>query len=231
MFDSPIKKRGKIPNTVRASPKRRGSLTMRDLFVRKQGASEQEAAVENGNSAASFLTVTDDEQDQNEMSCASFMSYGTTGSVVQKIFESDAPSRLNSHLIVTVSNTWARVKRKEGYEEDVGEAIIMAMMDLEPKTRENLRITSFRSPRFGEVCRAMADLIDMVITLLGPDLDDEDLLEAGEGFREEGINLTLFSQCVSAGIEARLSKKYWNSEVESAWRTTFKLLIPSMTAH
>ena len=133
-------------------------------------------------------------------------------------------------MIVTVSNTWARVKRKEGYEEDVGEAIIMAMMDLEPKTRENLRITSFRSPRFGEVCRAMADLIDMVITLLGPDVDDEDLLEAGEGFREEGIDLTLFSQCVSAGIEARLSKKYWNNEVESAWQTTFKLLIPSMSA-
>ena len=131
---------------------------------------------------------------------------------------------------MTVSNTWARVKRKEGYEEDVGEAIIICMMDLEPKTRENLRITSFRSERFTQVCRAMADLIDMVVTLLGPDLDDEDLFEAGEGFREEGIDLQLFSQCVSAGIQARLNKKHWNAEVESAWKKTFHMLIPSMSA-
>ena len=223
MFDSPMKKRGKVPNVARESPKRRGSLTMGDLFRKRCPT-----VAKNDLSDGSLLT--DDEQDQNEMSCASFLSCGTTGSVVQKIFESDAPTRLNSNLIVTVSNTWARVKRKEGYEEDVGEAIIMTMMDLDPKTRENLRITSFRSPRFGEVCRAMADLIDMVVTLLGPDLDDEDLLDAGEGFREEGIDLKLFSQCVSAGIQARLSKKHWNEEVESAWRTTFTLLIPSMTA-
>lgn len=229
LFDSPIKKPGKVPNTVvKASPKRRASLSVGDLF-RKKSSSRSLSQQGGLKSEASLLTVTDDEHDQNEMSCASFMSYGTTTSAVQKIFESDAPSRLNSHLIVTVSNTWARVKRREGYEEDVGEAIIMAMMDLDPKTRENLRIKSFRSPRFGEICRAMADLIDMVVTLLGPDLDDEDLIDAGEGFREQGIDLNLFSQCVSAGIQARLTKRLWNDEVESAWQTTFKLLIPSMT--
>lgn len=233
MFDSPVKMRAKLSNFIRESPKRRVSLNMTEVFKRRSIS----ASAESSFSEASLLSVTDDEQDPNEMSCASFMSHATaqtnaTGShsIVQKIFESDAPSRLSSNLIVTVSNTWARVKRKEGYEEDVGEAIIICMMDLDPKTRENLRITSFRSERFAQVCRSMADLIDMVVTLLGPDLDDEDLLEAGEGFREEGIDLDLFSKCVSAGIQARLNKKHWNKEVESAWKKTFEMLIPSMSA-
>lgn len=234
MFDSPTKRRGMLPNFVRESPKRRNSLKMGEIFRRRSISATAESSISDG----SLLTVTDDERDHdtNQLSCTSFVSQATaqssatgTKSLVQKIFESDAPCRLNSNLIVTVSNTWARMKRHEGYEEDVGEAIIICMMDLDPKTREKLRIKSFRSERFAQVCRAMSDLIDMVITLLGPDLDDEDLFEAGEGFREEGIDLELFSQCVSAGIQARLNKKHWNKHVESAWQETFKMLVPSMT--
>lgn len=239
MFDSPVKKRGKLPLAVGQSPvrspiKRRGSLGLKEVFQRRsitpgEGSVSETSLLSASNSSCEEPSVP------NQNSCSSFISHATnqtvatTHSIVQRIFESDAPCRLDSKKIVTVSNTWARVKRKEGYEEDVGEGIIICMMDLDPRTREKLRISSFRSPRFGEVCRAISDLLDLVVTLLGPDLDDEDLFEAGERFREEGIDLEIFSQCVSAGIQVRLSKKLWSSEVESAWRNTFEMLIPSMT--
>jgi len=225
--------------------KRRSSLGLGDVFRRRRSitTTPPPAAEGNGNhnaslNDASLLSASSDsnscgEQQEREEafqnSCASFVTHATTQSMVQRIFAADAPCRLDSKTIVTVSNTWARVKRHAGYEEDVGEAIIMCMMDLDPKTREKLRITSFRSPRFGEVCRAMSDLVDLVVTLLGPDLDDEDLWEAGERFREEGINLELFAKCVSAGIRVRLPPKYWSSKVESAWQSTFEMLLPSMT--
>lgn len=189
-------------------------------------------------SDASLLTLDDQESviSSNSHNSQYTIQSNVTGtthshSVVQRMcFSSQAPcGRLDSKLIVSVSNTWARVKRRDGYEEDLGEAIIIAMMDLEPKTREHLRIKSFRSSRFTEVCRAIADLIDMVVTLLGPDLDDEDLLEAGNRFREEGVDLKLFSVCISAGIQATLSKRHWTHEVESAWNKTFEMLLPSMS--
>jgi hypothetical protein len=155
---------------------------------------------------------------------------GSGGSLVQRIFQSDAPRRLDSKLIVAVSNSWARVKHKANYEDDVGEAILLAMMDRQPATRHQLQITSYRAPRFGEVCRTLVDVIDVVVTLLGPDLDDEDLMEIGARCRSEGIDLPLFVQCVSTGVQSRLSKRHWNEEVAQAWDETFAMLLPSMTA-
>jgi hypothetical protein len=256
---SPVKRRASLRMSdlfgSSGSSPRRGSLSsvVSDASQLTMDASQQWNTMD-GSTSSAVVVVVEEEEEEDVLSDSvaslspsqanqSMRSHGTArslqsshnsggGSLVQRLFCSDAPRRLDSKLIVAVSNSWARVKHKQGYEDAVGEAILLAMMDRQPATRRRLRITSFRAPRFGHVCRTLVDVMDVVVTLLGPDLDDEDLLEIGARCRAEGIDLPLLAQCVAVGIQnARVvSKRHWSEEVAQAWDETFAMLLPSMMA-
>jgi hypothetical protein len=254
---SPVKRRASLRMSdlfgSSGSSTRRGSLSsvVSDASQLTMDASQQWNTMDGSTSSA--VVVVEEEEDEDVLSDSfaslspsqanqSMRSHGTArslqsshsggGSLVQRLFCSDAPRRLDSKLIVAVSNSWARVKHKQGYEDDVGEAILLAMMDRQPATRRRLRITSSRAPRFGHVCRMLVDVMDVVVTLLGPDLDDEDLQEIGARCRAEGIDLPLLAQCVAVGIQNAgvVSKRHWSKEVAQAWDETFAMLLPSMMA-
>lgn len=158
-------------------------------------------------------------------------SFGITQSEVSNIFESGAPCRLDSQLILWPFPILGHESRaKKDTKKTWVRPLSLKWWTWTPKHEKTCELHLFDP---NDLDRSVAKFLiwwTWSSRLLGPDLDDEDLMEAGARFRNEGINLKLFSRSVSAGIQACLSQRHWNENVEAAWTKTFEMLIPTMTA-
>ena len=48
----------------------------------------------------------------------------------------------------------------------------MKMMELDANARKDLGIISLRSERFGKISKFLVVIVDLVVSLMGPDIDE-----------------------------------------------------------
>lgn len=140
----------------------------------------------------------------------------------------EAAGTLDHNSIIIVSQLWEKVKLHETYREDVAEQCILRMLELDPSTRKKLRMPSLRSPRFDEISKIIIYILENIIALLGPDLEDilEELYSIGELCAKEGIQPRLFGEATAAGV-AHLVDDF-RPEKKQAWKSTFDFLATKM---
>jgi hypothetical protein len=89
----------------------------------------------------------------------------------------------------------------------------------------NMRLDSFFSDRFTRICIILVEVIDMIVTLLGPDLEDAglELAQMGEKCRCEGVSTDHLGEAVSNAVAVLLGNEA-GPDVITAWNTTFDAL-------
>ena len=134
---------------------------------------------------------------------------------------------VDCNTTVSVSNTWASIRRIENYQQRLGEQVVLKLLELDPlSARMNLRLESFFSLRFQELCRVLCDTIDMIVTLLGPDLDEAgpELAACGQAFRDQGIVTDRLGEAVSVAVDKVLGEEQVTPDMVKAWKIVFDSL-------
>ena len=108
----------------------------------------------------------------------------------------DHSMALDHNHIITVTELWQSVKKVETYKDDFPEQCILRMLELDPATRTNLRLPSFRHARYGVVSNAIIKIIEDILSVLGPDLEEfiEEICAVGELCAQEGLNPKLLGK-------------------------------------
>ena len=117
------------------------------------------------------------------------------------------------------------------YKQRLGEQIIFKLIEQEPESaRTKMRLESFFSDRFTELCQVLCETIDMVATLLGPDLDEAgpELARLGQRCREEGISTHDLGNAVSEAVDKLLGDDV-TPDMVKAWKITFDALRRRLT--
>lgn len=158
-----------------------------------------------------------------------FSSGGGNNSSLSRML-GNSQSQLDCSIFLIITNIWETVKRIDGYIEDLAENIICNMMILEPQSdvRRQLGLKSFRSPRFKALARKMVDIMDVLVTMLGPDIDDDELSEIGEGLRLEGVNPKLFGKSVALALRETLGEQEFPKDDFDCWDQAFKFVCGKM---
>ena len=135
---------------------------------------------------------------------------------------------LDHSSIVTVNQLWEKVKRVETYKEDIPEQCILRMLEIDPKTRKHLRLSSLRSPRYEKLCKTLIYIVESIISFLGPDLEEfiEEVYSIGELCAKEGINPRLLGEATLSGVVHLLGEL--SPCKEKAWKSTFDFLATKM---
>lgn len=135
--------------------------------------------------------------------------------------------------IVTLTQLWQSVKKVTSYKEDIPEQCILRMLELDPLTRSNLGMPSLRSPRYTVISKAILQIIEDVIAVLGPDLEEfiEELCAVGELCAAHGINPTLLGEASASGLAFVLSEDEFPSEKKQVWKNTLDCLVTKMNSH
>jgi hypothetical protein len=160
-----------------------------------------------------------------------FMTESTTD--IDTIAGTNNIPKLDYTKIMAVDSSWDKIKTTNGYEEALGEQIILKMMELEPCTRNMLGLTSLRSPHFVTVSSNLVGMINVIVFFLGPDMHDidDDLLELGMKYISEGFNAELFrilSKSVCNSLKVVLGVEEFSPPTEDAWKAVIDFMAIKM---
>ena len=135
---------------------------------------------------------------------------------------------LDHGSIITVNQLWESAKLVENYKDDIAEQCILRMLELDAGTRKKLRLSSLRSPRYDQVSKIIIYVLENIISILGPDLEDflEEVYSLGELCTKEGINPRLFGEATAAGLAHVLGEL--KPDRKQAWKSTFDFLSTKM---
>jgi hypothetical protein len=123
---------------------------------------------------------------------------------------------------VLIQESWKTMKQEKGedYREQLGEQLILRMMEMEPSSRSALGISSFRSPRYGKICNMLVDTAEAFIQMLGPNFCEAECIEMGEEWKHEGIDPSLVKDALSHCVKSSLPADSWTENVAEAWQAT-----------
>ena len=166
-------------------------------------------------------------------SSRSFLSTSHSGnnSSLSRMLGNSQSEDLDCSFFLIVTNIWETVKRVEGYKEDLAEHIICHMMTLEPDrdVRGELNLESFRSRRFQVLARILVDTVDVIVTMIGPDIDNDEVFELAERLRLEGVQPKLFGRAIAFAVRDLLGEAEFPQDDFDAWRKAFIMVCNKMT--
>jgi hypothetical protein len=133
---------------------------------------------------------------------------------------------------IAVDRTWELVKAIDGYEESLGEQIVLKMMEFDANARKALGIISLRSERFGEISKFLVVIVDLVVSLMGPDIDEfeEEISNLGHQCEKEGIKVSLLGRAVSEAVKLVIGDVCFDDEDEKAWKSVIDFVTSKMSA-
>lgn len=233
-------------NDVKESKtKRRGVSPKKENRRLSLGALEslpfdgEKSPVDLDESSVSTYTTLDENATLNnsyngslEGSSRSFLASSHSGnnSSLSRMLGNSQSEDLDCSFFLIISNIWETIKRSDGYTEDLAEHIICRMMTLEPEmdVRRGLDLKSFRSPRFPVLARKLVDIVDVIVTMIGPDIDEDEVYEIGESLRLEGVQPKLFGRAIALAIRDLLGVAEFPKDDFEAWRKAFTVVCNKM---
>jgi hemoglobin-like flavoprotein len=135
--------------------------------------------------------------------------------------------------IAKVLDSWELSRQKYGCDEEVGTEILLNLFRLDPTSkavfgfRANQNIESNPLLRMGVLVHAarIVQMLDCVISLLGPDTDtlEEILSQLGERHKKHGVKKEFFPLLIKAVCEALgdILGDQWNDDIQAAWEDLF----------
>lgn len=153
-------------------------------------------------------------------------SSSATRRMVMQRESSLADLMVDCNTTVSVSNTWASIRVLPDYQRKLGEQVILRLIEANPETaRSRMRLESFFSDRFNEICKTLNEVLDMIVTLLGPDLDEaaDELARLGQTCRDQGIELRQLGHAVSHSMQFLLRDEV-TPDMTRAWQICFDSL-------
>jgi len=137
-------------------------------------------------------------------------------------------------MVIHVS--WEKIKAIPDYQELLGEQIILRMMEMDPLVRKDLGLTSLRSERCQTLSTALVTIVDEIVCVVGPDVDDyeEDFVRLGKQCTSEGIQVALLGDSLSEAVKLVL-KEHGDTELCQqdirAWKSVFDFVSTQMARH
>ncbi|KAL7562084.1 hypothetical protein ACA910_015406 [Epithemia clementina (nom. ined.)] len=108
---------------------------------------------------------------------------------------------------IAVDTIWQKIKSTvSDYETKIGEQIVLRLLELNATARQTMRLTSLRSKRFDELTKLLVVVVDLMVSVFGPDLDlyADDLEALGRQCVDHGIPMPLLSQAVPEALKLAL---------------------------
>jgi hemoglobin-like flavoprotein len=136
--------------------------------------------------------------------------------------------------VMQVTMSWDKFKTAD--QTRGGETIFLRLFELEPEARTLFKFTEHedikKNPQFAAHARAIFDMIDLVISSLGPDLEPlaEDLIDLGRRHIQHGVHksyLPIMQRSVVDSLSQILGRHFTEDDRE-AWKVIFKFLISHM---
>lgn len=136
------------------------------------------------------------------------------------------------HLLV-VDNTWEQIKNGiTDYESKIGEQIVLRMMEMDPNARQEMRISSLRSSRFDELTKTLIVVVDLMVSIFGPDLEDfaEDLERLGQECIDNGIQMSLLPKAVPDALRLVVDQEKisFGDDAHRAWTMVVQAMVDEM---
>ena len=137
--------------------------------------------------------------------------------------------------MILIDTSWENVKQMRNYKSLLGEEIILQL--LERGARPYLGFSSVRSERFTQVCDNAVELVDALVSFIGPHLDNMDPSEIKplqDQADEKGFPAPVrdfFAVAVSASIMAVAFPVTSPSDLRTAWRTVLQVLMDKMVVN
>lgn len=146
---------------------------------------------------------------------------------------------------ITVQTTWEGLSSKNetgniADEEDdhrylVGEQTLHYMIELEPKSRASLGISSYRSPRYGAMCLLVGDTIEQLVEKVIPactpfsmELHEEFVLPLAHRLIKEGFDMNLVKDSALHGIKSCVEPHIWDDHVDRAFQDALMPILQIM---
>lgn len=133
------------------------------------------------------------------------------------------------HSIV-VDNIWQNVKNNlVDYEHKIGEQILLRMMEMDPNARQEMRLKSLRSPRFDELTKMLVVVVDLMVSVFGPNLDEyaQDLELLGQECTANGIQISLLTNAVTDALQLALVEE--NIPFDADDRESWTLVVETVS--
>jgi hypothetical protein len=138
-----------------------------------------------------------------------------------------------------VMASWRRFCSEQGnntnqddFLEFLGEQIILRILQLDPRSRAVVGISSFRSPRYGKMCILLGNTVHRLVQLLdqreSPSKNHLELRSISISLRREGFDLRLVEDALLYGVESGVSPSSWTAGIEEAWENTIPLFLQAM---
>jgi hemoglobin-like flavoprotein len=143
-------------------------------------------------------------------------------------------SDISYATVMKVCSTWDKFKTAD--QAGAGHAIFSRLLELEPKARDMFKLAPHEnassSPQFKAHARTIFDMIDMIVSTLGPDLDPlaDDLYDLGRRHVKHGVPMAylhIMERSVIDSMSKVLGIKYTEDDRES-WKLIFRFLTSHM---
>lgn len=115
---------------------------------------------------------------------------------------SESCQQLNYKSILEVQQSWDELKTSNGFQRELGEALLVRM-DVASKA----------------VRSKIVDTLDSTILLLSPDLEQTELDELTQGLKKEGVDRGLMFQVLTLVVADTLSHSKITLRTRGAWKT------------
>ena len=125
-----------------------------------------------------------------------------------------------------VQDSWLTLQtfdaQSKDYRQFLGDTLLLRMMEVDPGSRAALCISSFQSPRYGQICHLLAEGIGKMVQTISDSASDEkpQLAIIGsarrvlDDWRRQGVHSqVLVQQALLYAIQASLPLKAWTSYV------------------
>jgi hemoglobin-like flavoprotein len=136
--------------------------------------------------------------------------------------------------VLKVTKSWSKFKLAD--QARPGQGIVSRLLELEPEARSVFRFEKEKDlttiPKFAVHARAFSDHIDLIVGLLGPDLEplEEDLIDLGRRHTRRGVHVA-YLQSMQRSVLDNMSLKLGNDFSEDdrdAWKAVFKFVTTHM---
>jgi hypothetical protein len=120
----------------------------------------------------------------------------------------------NYKRVVRLQKSWEFIKKNVD-SGDLGEQILLFMIQADPACRDAMNLPSLRSERCTKLSQLLIETIDVYIFLLGPDFDEEDMAETAGNLQSEGIPLDTLAEALPEAVNecvgglSELDKRVW----------------------
>ena len=165
---------------------------------------------------------------------------------------------LDNQACQLVQESWQTLQdldqEQDDYKDVLGDTLLLCMMEIDPASRNALGISSFRSPRYGAMCRLLAEGLERIIHAMGASSQQQQ--QQGQGqeasdtrsfsftknehlirtaktvmrdWKRQGVNVRLLVQdALVYSIQSNLPEASWSDQLDEAWQSTIVQMLQTL---